>query len=164
MKHETRNRENSRNVPCSMFRVPCRKGFTLIEMLIVVAIIGILASIVLLGIGPTRSRARDARRISDLRQVQTALELYFGKNGAYPPGSTWAGLSGSLVSAAIGITQIPNDPNPSANYQYASDGTTYVLGATLEDSGNPVLRDSIHTDPIPGGFDCSPAAMYCLQF
>ena len=67
-----------------------QQGFTLIEILIVVAIIAILASVVLVGLGPTQAQGRDARRISDLREVQTGLELYYNKNGVYPTASTWA--------------------------------------------------------------------------
>ena len=50
-----------------------RKGFTLIEILIVVAIIAILASIVLVGLGPTQQSGRDARRLSDLHEIQNGL-------------------------------------------------------------------------------------------
>jgi prepilin-type N-terminal cleavage/methylation domain-containing protein len=53
-----------------------KKGFTLIEVLTVVAIIGLLASIVLVGLGSFRTRGRDTRRIADLRSTQNALELY----------------------------------------------------------------------------------------
>ena len=51
------------------------KGFTLIEMLIVVATIGLLASVVLVGLGSFRSRGRDARRIADIRSVQNSLNF-----------------------------------------------------------------------------------------
>lgn len=68
-------------------RVPVRtsSGFTLIELLVVVAIIGILASIVLVSLNGARMKARDARRISDLKAIQTALELYATTHGKYPP-------------------------------------------------------------------------------
>lgn len=167
MKHVVGNRRNGTNthVPCSMFRVSCRRGFTLIEMLIVVAIIGILASIVLLGVGPTRARARDARRVSDLRAVQTALELYFSKNGVYPTASTWAGLTSDLTNANIGTTQIPNDPTASKKYFYGStDGTAYVVGAKLEDAGNPALDpNNGDLDGTVQGIDCTDP-VYCIQF
>jgi len=67
-----------------------KKAYTLIEMLMVVAIIGVLASSILIGLGSARAKARDARRITDLKSTQTALELYYSKYGVYPsmtPGS-----------------------------------------------------------------------------
>lgn len=114
-----------------------RKGFTLIEILIVVAIIAILASVVLVGLGPTQSLGRDARRVSDLHEVQNGLELYYNAKGAYPVVASggWAALTTALTGASIQINSVPQDPSGgSATYQYGTDtgGTTYVLGAKLE--------------------------------
>jgi prepilin-type N-terminal cleavage/methylation domain-containing protein len=61
-----------------------KKAYTLIEMLMVVAIIGVLASSILIGLGSTRAKARDSRRITDLKSTQTALELYYSKYNSYP--------------------------------------------------------------------------------
>jgi len=60
------------------------KGFTLIELLVVIAIIGILSSVVLASLNSARKKGRDAHRVSDLRQIRTALELYYDTNGYYP--------------------------------------------------------------------------------
>ncbi len=121
-----------------------KKGFTLIELLIVVAVIGILASVVLVGLGPIQKQGRDARRISDLRQVQNGLELYYGKNGSYPSGiTTWTQLVDALTSANIGISNVPNDPTPSKEYKYTNTPTGYCLGALLEDINNPNWKRSI---------------------
>ncbi len=60
------------------------KAFTLIELLVVIAIIGILSSVVLASLENARARARDARRMSDIRQIQNALELYYQTNNRYP--------------------------------------------------------------------------------
>lgn len=139
-----------------------RKGFTLIEVLIVVAIVGILASVVLVGLGPVQRRGRDARRISDLRQAQTGLELYYNKRGEYPPTSDWASLTSALKNAGIGVSNIPKDPSSGKTYQYVSNGSSYVLGATLEDATGPVLDEDIDENPISGGFSCADP-VYCLE-
>ncbi len=61
------------------------KGFTLVELLVVIAIIGLLAGIAVVSVNSTRAKARDARRIADIKQMQNALELYNNtKNGQYP--------------------------------------------------------------------------------
>ena len=70
-----------------------RKGFTLIELLVVIAIIGLLSSVVLASLNTARERARDAGRLSDVYQVQIALQLYYTTFGRYP-NSDMAGLGG----------------------------------------------------------------------
>ena len=61
-----------------------KKGFTLIELLVVIAIIGILSSVVLASLSTARQKSRDAKRISDIGQIQLALELFFDANQSYP--------------------------------------------------------------------------------
>lgn len=61
-----------------------KKGFTLIELLIVIAIIGVLSSIVMSSLNNARTKARDIKRISEIKQIQTALELFYGQYGQYP--------------------------------------------------------------------------------
>ena len=151
------------------------RGFTLIEILIVVAIIAVLASAVLIGLGPIQRQGRDARRISDLRQVQNALELYYGKCGYYPGTtqatspcgafsaiSAWTDVTTALVGSVLGVAQIPNDPTAGTNYFYGTSGTgnSYVLGATLEDANNPALIQGAKGTIF--GVDCS-GTKYCLQ-
>ena len=142
-----------------------KKGFTLIELLIVVAIIGLLASVVLVGLGGFRARGRDARRIADLRETQLALELYYTKNNAYPVISgadTWASLKTSLAGAGIGVTTISSDPlGSSRTYQYgvSGDNQSYVLKATMEDTGNPALNDDV--DGTVYSLDCADPS-YCV--
>ena len=152
-------------------------GFTLIEVLTVVAIIGLLSSVILVGLGSFRARARDARRIADLRTVQTSLELYYTKFSQYPQDGDWDALQSELVSANIGVTKISKDPlTVRVGYdQYSFDGSSdrqsYILRAQLEDANNPAVTDSFHGfigSPIPGiTIDCSNSASkpyYCVQF
>ncbi|MEK7075463.1 MAG: prepilin-type N-terminal cleavage/methylation domain-containing protein, partial [Patescibacteria group bacterium] len=54
-----------------------QKGFTLIELLVVIAIIGLLASVVMMSLGLARAKARDVKRRADLKQIMTAMELYY---------------------------------------------------------------------------------------
>jgi len=127
----------------SKFKI--QRGFTLIEILVVVAIIGLLSGVILVGLNNARKQGRDARRIADLRQVQNALELYFQKNGKYPDQSTWAGMTSDLKNAGIGITNVPNDPTPTWSYGYCAAGPSgnrdsYAIGAYLEDANNPALK------------------------
>ena len=56
-----------------------KKGFTLIELLVVIAIIGLLATIAVVALNSARTSSRDAKRIADVRQVQTGLELYYNE-------------------------------------------------------------------------------------
>ena len=154
----------------SRFRIQGKKGFTLIEILIVVAIIGILASVVLVGLGPVQKQGRDARRVSDLRQAQNGLELYFNKNGRYPAATDWPSLKTALIGASIGVSNVPSDPRNVSPYvyQYATNGTgdSYALGAQLEDANNPVLKDDV--DGTVLGINCGSGTpetppVYCVQ-
>lgn len=94
------------------------RGFTLIELLVVIAIIGLLASTVLAALDSVRAKARDSRRIADMRQIQTALELYFNDNGVYPGTTSWVRDCGgeaswsTLFNAELApyLPYAPNDP------------------------------------------------------
>jgi prepilin-type N-terminal cleavage/methylation domain-containing protein len=129
------------------------KGFTLIELLVVIAIIGILSSVVLASLNSARKKSRDARRISDLKQIQLALEMYADANGSAYPASI-----ASLVTTYMPST--PADPmgadysNGGAYfYQLCTDTTRYNLGTDLEESTNPALTTDAET---PGCAVASP--------
>jgi prepilin-type N-terminal cleavage/methylation domain-containing protein len=64
--------------------IPRNKGFTLIELVIVIAVIGILATIALTAVSTAQARARDAQRLSDIGQIQIALKIFFARNDRYP--------------------------------------------------------------------------------
>lgn len=132
-------------------QLKARYGFTLIEILIVVAIIAILASVVIVGLGPVQKKGRDARKVADLKEVQTGLELYYSKNGNYPDTgiSSWDNLKTTLIGAGISVNSIPVPPS-GGSYCYASDGTTYVIATKLEDTENIALKSSF-TGTVPAG-------------
>ena len=131
-------------------------GFTLIELLVVIAIIGVLASVVLASLNNARRKSRDARRITDVKQIQLALELQFDGLGVgnYPVGlaadapcTNNSGLTALVTNGYIAV--IPHDPSSSATcYHYAAPttATLYHLGATLEDLSNTAMN---------GDRDCS---------
>lgn len=135
-------------------------GFTLIEILIVIGIIGLMASIALYGLGPSRARGRDAKRIGDLRSVQNALEMYANKCSVYPGGpasgkcavaavAKWEEFETALKNADVGVPSLPKDPlGGSSAYSYAVDpvnGLHYVLRAQLE-TETSALGDSLSTE------------------
>ncbi len=120
-----------------------QKGFTLVELLVVIAIIGILATLLLLQLGVARQRARDAKRIVDISQTRTAVELYFDDNGQYPQVITYSALAAVLVPKYL--TQLPADPlsNGLFNYNYAYLGLTkYHVWAELEQKAAAQKSDS----------------------
>lgn len=129
-----------------------QKGFTLVELLVVIAIIGILATLLLLQLGTARQRARDAKRIADVNQVRTALELYFDDNGQYPQQTTYAGLSTLLVPKYF--TLLPIDPLNIAphTYAYAFNGNTkYHIWAELEQWAQ-ALNSDVDINSTVGGW------------
>jgi len=82
-----------------------KRGFTLIELLIVIGVIGLLASMVLVGLSGFRKSSRDARRISDMAQMRTVLERYFAQCGFYP---IQDGRAGSEACPAIANASQPS--------------------------------------------------------
>src|SRR3989344_7234857 len=120
-----------------------QKGFTLVELLVVIAIIGILATLLLLQLGVARQRARDAKRIVDISQVRTAVELYFDDTGQYPQVATFAGL-GALITPKY-VTNLPIDPLNNGNYTYNYAYTGLVkfhLWAELEQNAAGLKGDA----------------------
>lgn len=146
-----------------MRRTELGRGFTLIELLLVIAMIGLLSSVVLASLNSARIKARDARRLADAKQIQTALELAYDRLGKYPSGSDSA--SGAAPSCwwcnsidgestwigGIAGTDIPTVPRDPVNswtkeqvYYYTADaaGADYCLQISQEGdcSSNPNYR------------------------
>ncbi|MCB9813500.1 MAG: type II secretion system protein [Pseudomonadales bacterium] len=120
-------------------------GFTMIELLIVIVILGILSVIGLGSFTAAQQKSRDANRKSSLNGIATALEVYYNDHGAYPQGVSGSiygcGVSGVEICVygaiwqddnnTVYMVQIPTDPRQNSFY-YVSDGTEYQLYARLE--------------------------------
>lgn len=109
-----------------------KKAFTLIELLVVIAIIGILATLAVVSLQSARARARDSKRVADVKQMQTALELYFNDNSSYP----------SDISSGIGTYMAikPTAPTPAESgcsenneydYEQTANGSSYTISFCL---------------------------------
>jgi len=117
-----------------------KKGFTLIELLVVIAIIGLLSTMSVLALNSARARARDAKRISDIKQIQTALEMYYNDNNDYPNTldqltTTIPPLIKVIPTAPLPVDGTCNDTQNTYTYAYSGSGSTasyaltYCLGS-----------------------------------
>lgn len=129
-------------------RPSSKSGFTLIEMLVVISLIGILAALALVSFGNAQKQARDATRKSDIRQYQTSLEVYGNLTNGLYPSRTSATSAYSTLCTDLNVKLEPDitcseDPKNGSDatflYHYISDGsngtasaTNYVLWSTVE--------------------------------
>jgi len=126
------------------------RGFTLVELILVMAVLGVMATTLIIAINPLGQfqKSRDAQRKSDLRQIQSALEMFRSDNGSYPTSLT--NCSGTYLGNASCtvkyMSKIPSDPK-SGSYVYtpgAAPASTYTLKACLENV-NDTQKDSTNT-------------------
>lgn len=138
-----------------------KKGFTLIELLVVISIIGLLATVVLVSLNSARAKARDARRLADMKTIITALEMYYSDYNEYPEENSSNGSwehsyedGGDFIDFLQDrgyINSVPIDPVNSTAMHYSyyvygagsygcdiSRGEFYVLGISdMESTGRP---------------------------
>lgn len=109
-------------------------GFTLLELLIVIVIIGLLALVIVPNLLSGPARARDSQRKADMRTIKTALESYYNDNNAYP-----ANLQILTEGTTPYLKTLPTDPKTKQVYAYTTTGnppSNYLLKVTLESSGD----------------------------
>lgn len=131
-----------------------KKGFTLIEILVVVLVISLLATIALFGIGKAQAAARDAQRQQIMNGIRTALERYYADNQAYYTATNnFCGLTTALV-AGLYLSAQPVDPNTKtaicgtgnpvvggATYTYLGAASSYALTLTKEAGGTSTFTN-----------------------
>lgn len=142
-------------------------GFTLIELLVVMAIIGTLATLFVANFNAARQRARDARRKSDIHNIETALRLYKNDIGAYPASNASfqiVGCGGSACawnaewtnSNVTYMKELPGDPLPNRSYRYTFiNSDNYSLQSCFENAS-----DDQCTSPAAGW--CSSGCIYTV--
>ncbi len=112
-------------------------GFTLIEIMLVVILLGIIFSLSSLSYTSVRNRAYDSERQSDIQEIRLALEQYRSNNNVYPTAVPTLGMnfgSGALNDAGgnIYMSKLPQDPRyPEKQYFYETSGTDFTLYTSL---------------------------------
>ncbi len=156
------------------FQLSTLRGFTLIELLVAISIIAVLSAFLMANFVGARQRARDGVRKSDLRQIQSSLELYRSDKGSYPgsiPNSTNASCPNSLLSdvtncsSTVYMKKVPGDPSSGAVYTYSpigADNAEYSITACLENSADQ-QRDKDAELPNPNPCDQLANFAYTLQ-
>jgi prepilin-type N-terminal cleavage/methylation domain-containing protein len=159
-----------------MYKKTSHLGFTIVEIMVSISIIGILSSIVYANFGGARAAARDDVRKSGLKEVQLAIELYKAQNGSYPAAGCGAGNNvwtgpgpngGSFDSAQtcsvyiVGlvpdfIPALPTDPNreneAGIGYYYRTDGSSYkLINSGVERKLIASFNDEFSRCPSAGG-------------
>ncbi len=134
-----------------------KKGFTLVELLVVIAIIGILSTLSVVALNSARAKSRDARRLSDIKQIRTALDMYYDSSSTYPVSCPalgtgncacltsvgWTNTSTTNCTGTIFMQKVPSDPLSSGTYVYTSSGQSYEIVYKLEaNSGNSTATPS----------------------
>ncbi len=126
----------------------------MIELLVVIAIIGILAAVVLVSLNSARMKSRDARRLADVRQVMTALELYYNDNGGYPT---------SAAFAHPNFTTDPDQPTPSAGTPaFSTYLASYPVAPGPVDGGPTCTEANSGYDYTQTGSGTGYTIVFCL--
>ena len=134
-----------------------KRAFTLIELLVVIAIIGILTGIVLISLGGARTKARDAKRNSDIRQILSAQEVYYSNNEEY---LTHAGPD---VPAIGDYLSAVDDPQASAGRHYIWQDNTTDLDCTDDNLDAPTGQWFCVYATLENKGECSSVAYFAVS-
>ena len=142
------------------------KGFSLLEMLLVVLLIGLLAGIASLSYSRVLERSRDSKRKTDLEELRSALEQYRSNNNTYPTANPTlpSGLSFGTAglqdgSGNIYMQKLPQDPlYNKRNYFYSASTTDFTLSTELENPNPTPCLTPPGDDSCGIGYGCN----YCL--
>jgi len=115
--------------------VKIKKGFSFIELIVVITIIAVLSMAAIVSYGPIQKKSRDSRRAADLQKISMALEIYRQVGTTYPAASS-GGVPNGLTPTYL--QTYPTDPKPGLQYFYTRGATkyTYTLNALMEDPGS----------------------------
>lgn len=122
------------------------KGFTLVELLVVMAILGVLVTMIATGFRSSQARGRDAQRKSDLKQISSALELYYSDYSKYP--DTFPSSGDQFTDGkTIYMKAVPGDPSKGHSYVYRVVDTPanqkFQLFARLENTEDKNINSTI---------------------
>jgi len=126
-----------------------KRGFTLVELLVVMAIIAILAIAGFSSYEGTKKSARDGRRKTDLENIRGAFELYFADEKAYPDSSTYDGWAcgADITNGSSTYLKMPCDPLNDTKYPYSPTGSGYSIEVELERESQELTCASDTTVP-----------------
>ncbi len=113
-----------------------KNGFTFIELMLVIIIMGILAALISGNFITSLKKGRDSRRKTDLSHIASALELYYSDKQAYPtpplPYTNQLCETNPCATSRVYMEKVPADQNGGFSYDYESDGTYYKIYSCLE--------------------------------
>lgn len=130
-----------------------KNGFTLLELLIVIVILGVLSALITGNFFTSLKKGRDAKRKADLEQITRALEMYYEDKRTYPTfafpfGNKLCETVACGVNEKVYMQKVPNDPISGKSYQYISaDGTSYSIYSCMENNLQVLPYNSLIGSP-----------------